>query len=486
MIVEGAGSRDLDQDSIPFKVTDISHFAKGMCRYQSIAKWIRLYLFNVAIISFQCWLGLAYAQSSDDSPTSPSDQSRLKSFWENIDTHWGRRLKTSGRVSQIDDDTIFKPVGTGTYWDGSFNFRLINETFFSDSVFTDIAYELIGAGGDTVRKTNELKDLFPGLPANVFFFGTPLDDDRRLMDLTDTIVDEDNYFLVQRLDRLYLALMPQWGSIKIGRQAITWGNGFIFNPFDLFNPFPPTAIDRDYKVGDDMINVQASIPKIGDLQGLYVARRDPDTDSVASDQASRAGKLHVAVGTTEFEFMGAKHFEDYVVGASARGYIGDAAWRLDGTWTFLDDDDDDYLSLMANMDYSWVWFNKNFYGFIEYYFNGLGKDNYQDALLDPVIAERLARGELFALGHHYLSGHLQLELHPLFKVFFTAINNVKDPSGILQPYATWDITQNLQLTGGLSVSYGAKDTEYGGFTLPGSDIRTRSPDSAYLWLSYYF
>jgi len=442
-----------------------------------------LYIF--AIFGFYCAPLFAQALSNPDAPPSPSGQTENPSFRQKLDTHWGGRLKTSGRVSQTDEDTIFEPVGTGTYWDGSFNFRLINETFFSDQVVTDIAYELIGAGGDTVRKTNELQEIFPNLPANVFFFGTPLDDDRRLMDLTDTIVDEDSYFLVQRLDRLSLALMPQWGSIKIGRQAITWGNGFIFNPFDLFNPFPPTAIDRDYKVGDDMLNVQASLPALGDIQGLYVARRDPDSDSVTTDQASLAGKLHAAAGTTEFEIMAAKHFEDEVVGAGSTGYIGDAAWRLDATWTFLDDDDD-YLSLVANLDYSWVWFKKNFYGFVEYYFSGVGEDDYQEAVLNPAIAERVARGELFALGRNYLSAHIQLELHPLFQVFLTSINNVEDPSGILQPYATWDIAQNLQLTGGFNVSYGAKDTEYGGFTLPGSDIRTRSPDNAYLWLFYYF
>jgi len=439
-----------------------------------------------AIVGFFCVPIFAQNSANPGTPPSPADGSENPLFWRTIDTHWGGRLKTSGRVSQADDDTIFKPVGTGTYWDGSFNFRLINETFWSDLVFTDIAYELIGAGGDTVRKTNDLQDIFPNLPANTFVYGTPLNDDARLMDLTDTIVDADSHFLVQRLDRLYLALMPQWGSIKIGRQAITWGHGFVFNPFDLFNPFPPTAIDRDYKAGDDMINIQSSIPKIGDLQGLYVARRNPDTNSVTTDQASAAAKLHVAAGTTEFELMGAKHFEDHVAGGGAAGYIGNAAWRLDGTWTFLDDDDDDYLSLVANLDYAWVWFDKNFYGFVEYYFNGIGKDDYQDAVLDPAIAERVARGELFALGRNYLSGHIQLELHPLFNIFLTSINNVADPSGILQPYATWDIGQNLQLTGGVNVFYGAKGTEYGGFTLPGSDIRTKSPDNAYLWLFYYF
>ena len=444
---------------------------------------LRICLFVFTLAVFQ--INSKGTQAQPQSPPSPSVQTEEKSFWEDIDTRFGGRLRVTGRAFDADDDTIFEPVGTGTYWNGSFNFRLINETFFTDSVFADVAYELIGAGGDLVRNTNELEDLFPDIPASVLLPGKALDDDRRLMDLTDTIADEDSYFLIQRLDRLSVALMPQWGSIKIGRQAITWGNGFIFNPFDLFNPFPPTAIDRDFKVGDDMINIQFSMPKLGDFQGLYVVRRNPDSDNVEADQNSLAGKLHFAVDTTEFDLLGGKHFDDYVTGIGANGYLGEAAWRIDGSWTFLDDDDD-YLSLVANLDYSWVWFKKNFYGFIEYYFNGLGKDDYQSAVLDPAITERLERGELFALGQNYLSGYIEAELHPLFKVYFTAINNIEDPSGILQPYATWDIAQNLQMTGGVTISYGAKGTEYGGFTLPGTDIRSKSPDNAYLWLIYYF
>ena len=200
---------------------------------------------------------------------------------------------------------------------------------------------------------------------------------------------------------------------------------------------------------------------------------------------AEVGIAEVTNATTEFDFMGSKHFKDHIVGIGSTGYLADAAWRLDGTWTILNDGDD-YLSVVANLDYSWLWFDKNFYGFIEYYFNGLGENDYPDALLNPNIAERLDRGELCVLGRNYLSGHIQIELHPLFHVFFTAINNIEDPSGILQPYATWDVAQNLQLTGGLSVSYGVKGTEFGGFTLPGTDIRSNPSDNAYIWLSYYF
>ncbi len=457
-----------------------------------IDRYIKKFLSFVVIVALTCLPGTAgggqSVSNNDQSPapgSSPTADSPSRPWYKNISTHWGGRVKTAGFASRVTDDTIFEPVGTGTYYDASANFRLTNETFFTDAVFTEIHYELLWFGGDSVRKQNELRDIFPNLPDNVLFPGAPLTDDRRLMDLTDIIKEEDSWFLAQRLDRLYIALLGEHGSLRIGRQAITWGDGFIFNPMDLFNPFPPTAIDRDYKVGDDMLNAQFSLTQIADVQLLYVARRNPDNNKVESDQASWAGKLHFAAGTTEFDVMGSKHFKDNVAGIGMAGYLGDTAWRLDGTWTFLDDGDD-YLSLVANMDYSWVWFEKNFYGFIEYYFNGLGKDNYPDALLDPDITERLARGELFVMGRNYLSGHIQAELHPLFNVFFTAINNIEDPSGILQPYVTWDITQNLQLTGGVNVYYGAKGTEFGGFKAPQTDLIIKSPDNVYIWLTYFF
>ncbi len=436
--------------------------------------------------------GATCVRAQPDNRNFPSPASSMAGeqaptpWYKNFDIRWGGRLKTAGAASRVTSDTPFAPVGTGTYYDGSTNFRLINETFFSDFLFFEADYELLWAGGDTIRKQKQLERLFPGLEQMTFLPGTPMNDDRRLLDLTDTIKEENSWFLLQRLDRLFVDLNGQWGSVRVGRQAVTWGGGFVFNPMDLFNPFAPTAIDRDYKVGDDMLNVQLQVPGIGNLQALYVARRSPDTHEFQSNQSSAAAKLHFAAGSTEFDLMGGKNYKDAVAGIGTTGYLADAAWRLDGTWTFRHDGDN-YLSVVANMDYSWTWFDKNCYGFIEYYFNGLGKNDYARSLADPAVFDRLARGELFVLGRSYLSGHLQIELHPLFKISLTAINNLKDPSGILQPYATWDILQNLQLTGGMNVYWGDRGSEYGGFTLPGTGgILSKTPDSAYLWLIYYF
>jgi hypothetical protein len=421
---------------------------------------------------------------------SESEDSQPLPWYEGIDMHWGGRIRATGRASRADNDTFLAPVASGTLYDGTGEFRLINETFITDQLYFEGAYELVLAGGDTRQAREDLRNVFPNFPSGPLFAEIQLNDDRRLFDLTSSIHETDSYVLFQRMDRLYLAMLPEWGSLRIGRQAITWGNGLLFNPMDLFNPFPPAAIDRDYKVGDDLAAAQIALTEVGDIQALYVPRRNPQTENVEWDQSALAGKLHVASGTTEVDIMLAKNYEDMVGGIGTNGYLRDAAWRLDATWTKVIGDreggKDSFLSLVANLDYSWVWGGRNFYGFVEYYFNGLGQDDYEEAIADPEIIERLSRGNLFVLGKNYFGGNLQVELHPLFSVYLTSINNVEDPSGILQPWVVWDIRQNLQMTVGVNIFWGEEGSEYGGFIIPGTDLRSKQPDNAYLWFCYYF
>ena len=447
----------------------------------------------LSLICLLFWSSPAHPSSDPQISKNNSQEvasSHQKNTWyQNIESEWGGRFKLRGAVSRIDDDSVYEPVGTDTYYDGNADIRLENKLIFSDQVYLETHYELVFLIGDTLRKSNELKKLFPG----AFGDDDPLlfrkvDDDRRLLNLTHTIIEEDDHILYHRLDRFNLTYQPQWGLIRIGRQAITWGNGFLFNPMDLFNPFSPTDIERDYKIGSDMALLQIPTERTGDYQGLYVPRRNNLDDDMEWASSSLAGKVHFAVESNEFDIMAGHHYDDDVVGIGAVGYIGGAAWRMDATWTFLDKDSssDNYLSLVANMDYSWVWWNKNFYGFIEYFHNGLGENDPSEAFTNPDILKRLDRGELFALGKNYLSGHIQVEIHPLFNFFFTAINNMADSSGILQPRVIWDVKQDFQVTMGGNISYGGFETEFGGFTLQGSDIVTRPADNVYVFLTYFF
>jgi len=236
------------------------------------------------------------------------------------------------------------------------------------------------------------------------------------------------------------------------------------------------------------VTTQFNIEKIGGIQLLYVPRRDPADHNVKWSNSSLAGKFHFATGTTEFDIMAAHHYEDFITGIGSSGYFMDAAWRLDATWTFLNEDTDrnGFLSLVANIDYSWVWWKKNFYGFMEFYFNGIGNENYSEAISDSAITERLTRGDLFVLGKKYLSTGIQIELHPLFNTYLTVISNLADPSGILQPRVVWDLTEEIQCTLGGNIYYGSSETEFGGLNIPGTNYSYKVLDNAFLWLTYFF
>jgi hypothetical protein len=418
----------------------------------------------------------------------PTEASPPPTPWvEKIESQWGGHVKVTGDVSWPAHESLFRPVGADTLYDGSADVRLKNQTYLSTWGYIETHYEAVFSGGDTRRKRAALNRLFPNLSDGGLVSGAPVNDDGRLMDLTKIITQDDGAVLYHRLDRFSLTLQPAWGTLCIGRQALTWGNGLIFNPMDLFNPFSPTDIDRDYKIGDDMAAVRFSAGD-SELQLLYVPRRDSVSNDVAFDHSSVAGTLHAAVGAAEFDIMAARHFKDKVIGLGGTGYVKDAAWRLDTTYTFLHKDPkrDGFLSLVANMDYSWVWKDKNFYGLLEFYYNGLGGDPYSEALTDPVILRRIVRGEIFVIGKTYISGELRMELHPLFNLFLTLIDNLNDPSGIIQPRAVWDVAENVRMTAGGNLYYGKTGTEFGGFNIPKTDLTNTPPNLAFLWVSYFF
>jgi hypothetical protein len=402
-----------------------------------------------------------------------------------VEAQWGGHLKLRGSVAWPRSDTLYGELDTNPWLDGNGEFRLKNKLFFGKQAYFETHYEALVAGGDTRRRTNALALSSAGSTVRSFVVPRQLQDDRRLLNLTSTIAENDSTLVFQRLDRLALTLTPSWGLVRVGRQAVTWGNGLVFNPMDLFNPFAPVEIDRDYKVGDDMALVQAALGAGASGQILYVPRRNPDSGDVGWNQSSLAAKTHFAGEPVEWDLMAAHHYGDQVGGIGSSGYLGDAAWRADGTWTFLQDGGG-FAAFVANLDYSWTLLGKNWYALAEFYYNGLGVSDPREALEDQDLRLRLERGELFTLGRFYLAGSQRVELHPLVNVFLTAIVNLGDPSGILQPRIVWDAAQNLQLTGGLNLFWGGPGTEYGGVVPPDSGLRLRSPESAYLWVSYFF
>lgn len=310
------------------------------------------------------------------------------------------------------------------------------------------------------------------------------DDRRRLFDLATVFDRTARGFDYDRIDRLNLKWTPDWGSVTVGRTAITWGDGLVFNVEDLFNPFDPRDIERNYKTGDDLVLVQTRAGR-ETWQFLVVPRRDPTTHRLAGKDSSFAVHGRIPVGGTDWTVMAARHYHEWLAGAGRVVNVGGAVWRTDVLLTRLENGGTAFAAV-SNLDYSWTWGGRNCYGFVEAYYNSLGGSNPRKALQNPELVARLTRGEVFTLGRAYLAGSLQVEFHPLLHGTISTIADLQGPSVILQPRLVWDARPNLQFTLGAQLGAGARGTEFGGPPDPAMGRYLRPPQMLFLWLDAWF
>ncbi len=345
----------------------------------------------------------------------------------------------------------------------------------------DADYQLIGLYGDRVEYTRDL-------PPAVSLFGPRLPGDaRRLFDFTTVMHDRDKSAALHRLDRFWAGYASEKAVIRVGRQAISWGNGLFYAPMDLVNPFDPAAIDTEYKAGDDMLYVQYLQDSGNDVQGAVVVRRNPMDREIEREQATVAAKYHGFAGAAEYDLLVAEHYDDVVVGVGGTYSLGGAVLR--GDLVVTDTDRDRYMQLVANWSYSWTWRGRNMSGALEYFFNGFGQHDGrydpQSLVGNPDLLARVARGETFALGRHYVAGSVLVEMTPLWTFTPTLLANVDDPSGMLQFVTSFSLSDNMTFLGSLNLPLGKNGSEFGGIESDPGQYLARGP-GVFAQLAWYF
>lgn len=378
---------------------------------------------------------------------------------------------------------------------GHAKLRAVGQSFPADSLYRTVAgSRAVDVAGELRLKINSRMDRWTfdaawqlvGLSADTLPLSGLPNDDRRPFDLTAVIDESRNEALLHRLDRLWVGYASETTVLRVGRQALSWGNGLFYAPMDLVNPFDPAAIDTEYKTGDDMLYLQYLLADGDDVQVAWVVRRDPLTGDVASDEATIAAKYHGFAGEGEYDILLAQSYGDAVVGIGAGRSIGGAVWSADLVVT--DTDLDTYAQLVTNIAYSWTWGGRNMSGLLEYYYNGFGQRRYDPASLaaNPDLVQRIARGELYGLGRHYLAGSVMIEMSPLWGLTPTLLANLEDPSALVQLVSTFSLGDNLTLLGSLSVPVGANGSEFGGIEAPVPGRYLSSDGGVFLQLAWYF
>jgi len=394
---------------------------------------------------------------------------------------FGGHLKYQLTHTDYQDDALFSALGAGTTTDHSLDMRLIAKQRWS-KWDAEIHYQLVSAYGDTLRVADRLPDSLL-LPAT-----NPINDRRRLFDLTAVIDEGDAHAVLHRLDRASIGYSADRLVVRAGRQVVSWGNGLLFNPMDIFNPFDPAAIDKDYKTGDDMLYGQWLTAGGDDLQTVLVPRRDIDSGSVQGNQSSLAIKFHAVRGMRDFDLVAARHYGDTVFGGGTAIDWRGTVVRGDVTATLSDGDLTP--SGVASVSYAWTWWERNVTGFLEYYYNGFGQrnGNYTVAALmqNEDLLARITRGELFNLGRNYLAASVTVEATPLWLITPVVFLNLDDGSALLQLVMNYDLKQDLRLLAGFTVPMGPGNTEFGGIASGSGGTYLGPGNALFAKLAYFF
>ena len=390
-------------------------------------------------------------------------------------------LKPGTLVDRFPSDSIFAADGDSLGQDLQTDLRVV---FAADRgpwrLHGD--WQLIAEQGDRVARTTQASfGLLPGI-------GVALSDRRRQFNLTDNITTRDRFRAVHRLDRMSIGYSAANWVVRAGRQALSWGNGLVFAPLDIVNPFDPTAIDTEYKVGDDMLYGQYLLPGGDDLQFAHVFRRNPIDRSSSPDHATTAIKYHGVRETAEFDILLARNYDQTTIGIGGNRSIGGAIWRADVV--YANTSAGSRFQLVTNLSYSWTWRDRNVSGVVEYFHSGFGQRDGRytanDFQSNPELVSRIARGELFTVGRNYVAGGLTIEVTPLWVMTPNLFTNVDDGSALFQLGSRYSVSDNAEFLSAISVPLGPGDTEYGGLPVGVGNTFFSTDWSLFAQFAWYF
>ncbi len=340
----------------------------------------------------------------------------------------------------IDIDGRLMLVETAGSWTGTWHHSLALRS--GDSI------EFSRALGDLLRQ-NELQSR-PGTDA------------ARLIDLSTRLDQGNRHELRQRADRLNVRYQGENWNVVVGREAVSYGGGLVFHPMDLLNPFSPTAVDKDFKPGEDLIQIQRRLGADGEFSVLGVGRRD-DAGDPTLEASSFALHYRGLAGSLEIELLSGRHLQDEVLGVGVRWPIGGALVRTDLVTTRLDRGNQIRISGLVNADYSFTSADHPVHIFAEYYHNGFGvRDLTPGRPLPTALSARLQRGEVHVVMRDYLALGGTISWHPLVTQTLVLVNNLQDDSAFLQSTLTFDLSSAQQLDVGMLVQTGSTGEEFGG------------------------
>ena len=292
--------------------------------------------------------------------------------------------------------------------------------------------------------------------------------------LADMIPDSLRWMYVYRLEpsfRISNAFMSiSWNKLtmRIGKQPLAWGTGYIWNPTEIIAP--KLAYDPSYRRdGDNALKVTYSWRYGGGLEVIGMLRGTPDSTMVI-------GRVKENIFGFDLAAIGAWLWDTttildttrnrILVGGQFAGEIANIGLWTEGCYNLYEEDSLSYPEIVAGIDHT---FTFRTHVMAEYLYYGRGFDDKSYYTFDAWIQRGM--GMRKAMGQHLLYVGADQTIISFHSIGIGAIVNPVDASGIIIPRLTLSLGDNLDASLYGFISFGDENTEFGGAPINGGILR---------------
>lgn len=282
------------------------------------------------------------------------------------------------------------------------------------------------------------------------------------------------------LDNAYLRLSFKYADLIVGKQQISLGTGYAWNPTDVFNA--KDLLDPTYEQpGHHAVRLDVPLGSMYTVTALYAAGDEwEDSDKMLGFKGRISHFDYSVIGVEKIWT-----FHDYaqidsvsqhylplpekrqMVGAAAAGeLLGLGIWAEYGYNKM--ESTDDFYELVVGGDYT---FDFQTYVMFEYYRNSLGKDDYRQYTLNDWM--RLLTAEQKAISKDQLYAFVQHPVTDLMSLGLSTIVSISDKSSAFVPTMNYNIFENVELLAYLNLYLGREGTAYASNLGNGGLIRAR-------------
>ncbi len=278
------------------------------------------------------------------------------------------------------------------------------------------------------------------------------------------------------LDNVFIRLTFPLFDLTVGKQQISLGTGYAWNPMDIFNQkqlLDPTyeqtgvtALRAEIPLADRLLVDVIMSPKENWERSARFARIKLGlgsfdlTGSAGIFQWERTGMAFDSAGVVIDAMTDMPQIEvlstprTLLGGAVVGELLGVGLW-VEGAWNVLEEGDD-FPEYLVGLDHT---FDSGTYLLAEYYHNGSGVAGRSDLSFNDFLYS--LGGQTHSLMQDYAFVVVQHPLTDLISVGLLGFANLNDKSFMVAPSLDWSAFENVSISLLASRAEGAEDSEFG-------------------------